>query len=515
MGQSYNVAVIGAGTAGLVTARELQREGHRVTVFEKANKVGGTWLYDSLVESDLLGLDPNREIVHSSLYKSLRTNLPRQVMGFLDYPFVKRESGDTRPFPGHEEVLRFLQDFARDFGLMELIRFGHEVIRVELVDEVSHEWVVESRTRETESRWESKEEVFEAVVICNGKNTEPKVAEFPGISLMPLHQLSVTTTASKYMNIVSLCCSCWDTWPGLQMHSHNYRTPEQFENKIVVLIGNGPSATDILREISPLAKQVHLAFRGSDIMLINLKNYDNAWPHSPIDCAHEDGKVVFQDGSIVEADVIIHCTGYKFHLPFLKSNGIVTVDDNRVGPLYKHIFPPSLAPWLSFVGLNYRVSFYLPFDQNVSWELNVTSEQEVAVSSPNAMSHPSEFCSNVSLIAKAFALVFRVMELQAIWVAKVLSGKVKLPTQEAMAASVEEFYEQMEKAGWPKYHTHSLQNDEGEYASWLAAQSDIRPPKSWEEITFFSFVKGIFGHGENFRDTWDVDKWIQEIESSD
>ncbi|XP_012489744.1 flavin-containing monooxygenase FMO GS-OX-like 3 [Gossypium raimondii] len=439
MGQSYNVAVIGAGTAGLVTARELQREGHRVTVFEKANQVGGTWLYDSLVESDLLGLDPNREIVHSSLYKSLRTNLPRQVMSFLDYPFVKRESGDTRPFPGHEEVLRFLQDFARDFGLMELVRFGHEVIRVELVDEVSHEWVVESRTRETESRWESKEEVFEAVVICNGKNTEPKVAEFPGR----------------------------DTWPGLQMHSHNYRTPEQFENKIVVLIGNGPSATDILREISPLAKQVHLAFRGSDIKLINLKNYDNAWPHSPIECAHEDGKVVFQDGSIVEADVIIHCTGYKFHLPFLKSNGIVTVDDNRVGPLYKHIFPPSLAPWLSFVGLNYR------------------------------------------------ALVFRVIELQAIWVAKVLSGKVKLPTQEAMAASVEEFYEQMEKAGWPKYHTHSLQNDEGEYASWLAAQSDIRPPKSWEEITFFSFVKGIFGHGENFRDTWDVDKWIQEIESSD
>ncbi|KAB2002752.1 hypothetical protein ES319_D11G087100v1 [Gossypium barbadense] len=439
MGQSYNVAVIGAGTAGLVTARELQREGHRVTVFEKANQVGGTWLYDSLVESDLLGLDPNREIVHSSLYKSLRTNLPRQVMSFLDYPFVKRESGDTRPFPGHEEVLRFLQDFARDFGLMELIRFGHEVIRVELVDVVSHDWVVESRTRETESRWESKEEVFEAVVICNGKNTEPKVAEFPGR----------------------------DTWPGLQMHSHNYRTPEQFENKIVVLIGNGPSATDILREISPLAKQVHLAFRGSDIKLINLKNYDNAWPHSPIECAHEDGKVVFQDGSIVEADVIIHCTGYKFHLPFLKSNGIVTVDDNRVGPLYKHIFPPSLAPWLSFVGLNYR------------------------------------------------ALVFRVIELQAIWVAKVLSGKVKLPTQEAMAASVEEFYEQMEKAGWPKYHTHSLQNDEGEYASWLAAQSDIRPPKSWEEITFFSFVKGIFGHGENFRDTWDVDKWIQEIESSD
>ena len=181
MAQSYKAAVIGAGTAGLVTARGLQREGHQVTVFEKGNKVGGTWLYNPQVETDPLGLDPNREIVHTSLYRSLRVNLPRHIMGFLDYPFVKNEGGDLRSFPGHEEVLRYLEDFARDFELVELIRFGHEVVRVERVDEVSHEWVVESRTRETESRWESKEEVFEAVVICNGKHTEPKIAEFSGI----------------------------------------------------------------------------------------------------------------------------------------------------------------------------------------------------------------------------------------------------------------------------------------------------------------------------------------------
>nr|XP_027070953.1 flavin-containing monooxygenase FMO GS-OX-like 6 [Coffea arabica] len=27
------------------------------------------------------------------------------------------------------------------------------------------------------------------------------------------------------------------------------------------------------------------------------------------------------------------------------------VDENRVGPLYKHVFPPQLAPTLSFVGI--------------------------------------------------------------------------------------------------------------------------------------------------------------------
>ncbi|XP_039011985.1 putative flavin-containing monooxygenase FMO GS-OX-like 11 [Hibiscus syriacus] len=103
MGESYKVAVIGAGAAGLVTARELQREGHRVTVFEKVNKVGGIWLYDPL------GLDPNREIVHISLYRSLRVSIPGQTMSFLDYPFVKQEGGDPRTFPGHEEVSGFLR----------------------------------------------------------------------------------------------------------------------------------------------------------------------------------------------------------------------------------------------------------------------------------------------------------------------------------------------------------------------------------------------------------------------
>jgi cation diffusion facilitator CzcD-associated flavoprotein CzcO len=138
-GQSLQVAVIGPGMAGLLTARELKREGHRVIVFEKSNRLGGTWVYDPRVETDPLGLDQGREIVHSSMYRSLRVDLPRRLMGFLDYPFSQKEGGDLREFPGHEEVLRCLEDFARDFELVELIRFGHEVVLVERVNEVSQE----------------------------------------------------------------------------------------------------------------------------------------------------------------------------------------------------------------------------------------------------------------------------------------------------------------------------------------------------------------------------------------
>ena len=38
-------AVIGAGAAGLVAARELLREGHTVQVFEQGERIGGIWDY--------------------------------------------------------------------------------------------------------------------------------------------------------------------------------------------------------------------------------------------------------------------------------------------------------------------------------------------------------------------------------------------------------------------------------------------------------------------------------------
>ncbi|KAL8119228.1 hypothetical protein AgCh_016663 [Apium graveolens] len=131
MPSSLTIAVIGAGVAGLVAGRELKRVGHKVTIFEKQNQLGGTWFYDPRVESDPLSLDPDRDIIHNSLYVSLRANLPRHVMGFSDFSF-KKVYQDSRAFPSHEEVLRFLNDFAEQFGIIELTRFSTEVVRVEL-----------------------------------------------------------------------------------------------------------------------------------------------------------------------------------------------------------------------------------------------------------------------------------------------------------------------------------------------------------------------------------------------
>ncbi|MFS7989701.1 putative flavin monooxygenase, FAD/NAD(P)-binding domain superfamily [Helianthus anomalus] len=97
-----------------------------------ARFIDGTSVYNDRVEVDgCLHLDPNRSIVHSSIYKSLRTNLPRPLMSFSDFSFEDKSYGDLRLFPGHEEVLKFVEDFANEFGVSEVIRINSEVVRVE------------------------------------------------------------------------------------------------------------------------------------------------------------------------------------------------------------------------------------------------------------------------------------------------------------------------------------------------------------------------------------------------
>lgn len=61
-----HIAIIGAGAAGLSAARHSLAAGHRVTVFEQAERLGGTWVYRDTVGIDATGLD-----VQSSMYEGL------------------------------------------------------------------------------------------------------------------------------------------------------------------------------------------------------------------------------------------------------------------------------------------------------------------------------------------------------------------------------------------------------------------------------------------------------------
>ncbi|XP_037302469.1 senecionine N-oxygenase-like, partial [Manduca sexta] len=75
------VCVIGAGVAGLASARYLKEEGINFTVLESTRYVGGTWRYDPRVGTDENGLP-----LHTSMYSNLRTNLPKPTMEMRGFP---------------------------------------------------------------------------------------------------------------------------------------------------------------------------------------------------------------------------------------------------------------------------------------------------------------------------------------------------------------------------------------------------------------------------------------------
>ncbi|KAA8521873.1 hypothetical protein F0562_012813 [Nyssa sinensis] len=222
---------------------------------------------------------------------------------------------------------------------------------------------------------------------------------------------------------------------------------------VVILIGSSSSAVDISRDIAAVAKEVHIASRSvkKDGTLGKLPGYENMWLHSMIENVHEDGTVVFKDGGAVCADVILHCTGYKYYFPFLDTSGIVAVDDNCVGPLYKRIFPPFLAPGLSFVGLPLKPLF----------------------------------------------------EFQSKWIAGVLSGRLVLPSPEEMLADVEAFYLILEASGVPKRYTHNIADYQFKYDDWLAAECGCPPVEEWRKEMYLEASKNKLIRPETFRDEWD------------
>ncbi|CAN1333358.1 Flavin-containing monooxygenase FMO GS-OX-like 3 [Linum perenne] len=441
-----SVAVIGAGAAGLAAARELRREGHKVVIFEKSNQVGGIWVYTPESEPDPMSLDPTRKIIHTSLYASLRTNLPREVMGFREYPFTARpDSRDPRRFPAHREVMLYLQDYAREFGIEEMVRFEREVVKrevvsVEAADESGRSWIVRSISRK-EAAATAAAEVFDAVVVCNGHHSQPRIADFPG----------------------------FDSWPGKQTHSHNYRTPEPFKNQVVVVIGNSFSGADLSIDVATVAKEVHIASRS---VLDNHESqpqsgFSNIWIHPSVERACEDGRVVFKNGTTVCPETILHCTGYKYHFPFFKYQGIVTVQDNSVRPLYKHVFPPHLAPWLSFIGLTWK------------------------------------------------SLIFPMFELQSKWVSRVLSGRAPLPSPDEMVSDVNMFYSAIEASGVPTRYTHSLLDTsaismDGDYAKWVAGQCDCEGFESWRLGMYSATARNRAVRPKTFRDEWEDDELVHQ-----
>lgn len=63
-----------------------------------------------------------------------------------------------------------------------MVRFETEVVKVSLLEGDGHsQWRVKSRKKTNGICFgDEEDEVFDAVVVCNGHYTEPRIAEIPG-----------------------------------------------------------------------------------------------------------------------------------------------------------------------------------------------------------------------------------------------------------------------------------------------------------------------------------------------
>ncbi|XP_049788398.1 uncharacterized protein LOC126191537 [Schistocerca cancellata] len=319
------IAIVGAGAAGLASARHVQAsENHSCVVFERSTHIGGTWVY-----TEEVGIASDGLPVHTSMYQNLRTNLPKEVMGFPDFPIPHREES----YLPAKDILQFLNDYADHFGLRKHIKFQHVVTLVNPRDAV---WDV---TVKNLASGEETVHEFDAVMVCNGHYFLPFVPSLPG--------------SEKFR--------------GRQMHSHDYRVPSLFKGRRVVVVGAGPSGMDLTLDISSQAELVILSHHFKE--KIDTKFPDNVFQKPEIVSLGEES-VTFADGSTYKVDDVFYCTGYQYSFPFLSEKCNVKVEDNRVQPLFKHTIHIDY-PTLCFIGLPFYVCAFSLFDLQARFFLSL------------------------------------------------------------------------------------------------------------------------------------------------
>ncbi|KAK3913651.1 Flavin-containing monooxygenase FMO GS-OX1 [Frankliniella fusca] len=322
-GEPRRVAVIGAGAAGLCAARHLSAAGVPCTVFEQTGHVGGTWVYNERVGLDQFGLP-----VHSSMYRNLRINIPKHVMCYPDFPFKK----GGRSYATHQEIRDYLKNYAQHFDLHQFVQHYSHVKRVA---PQGSRWSV---VVEDLKSGRVTEEVFDAVLVCNGHYSVPYTPTVPNMSL----------------------------YGGVSMHSHDYREPSRFAGADVVVLGANASGLDIAVEVAKVANTVYLS-HNKDPVPSRLP--DNVRQVKGIKEATEDGFLLL-DGSTVRADAVIFATGYEFSFPFLAPECGVRVVNNRVVPLYKHMLHRE-RPTMALIGIPYCVVPFVIFHYQIRYFLSL------------------------------------------------------------------------------------------------------------------------------------------------
>ncbi len=199
--QRETVVVVGAGPSGLETVRTLAAAGIPVQGVERHADVGGIWDIDN----------PGTPMYESAHFISSRT-----LSALAGMPFPE----DYPDYPRHDQLLAYLRAYAARFGLREHIRFGTEVVSAE---PVTDGWDVRLDDGTTIAA--------RALVLCTGNQWHPNLPDYPG------------------------------RFDGETMHSRDYRSPDVFRDRRVLVVGAGNSGCDIAADAARVAAHAAISMR--------------------------------------------------------------------------------------------------------------------------------------------------------------------------------------------------------------------------------------------------------------
>ncbi|MEU9859538.1 NAD(P)-binding domain-containing protein [Streptomyces sp. NPDC047971] len=430
------VCVIGAGLSGLAAAHALSVRGVDFVCLEKSPDVGGIWRQPGAGE-------------RGPAYRSLHLNSAKQLTGYADYPM----SSELPLYPSHSDVAAYLRSFAEWAGLLPRIELRTEVLSVRQgADDV---WTVESR----DARGEVTQRRFERLIVASGHNTEaalpdalpPGSGSFAGTILHSMDYGDGSDFAGQRVVVVGMGASGVDIAADLSRHAARtvlsvrrglHIVPKQLFGMSVDLIADAPWFNDMsFDERRRFVEQALFVARGrladyglpepdhpvfssavtiSDEILSRIR-HGGVVPRPAI-ASLAGSTVTFTDGTTVEADAIVYCTGFRMAFPFLPDGCPVEPRQGAV-ELYKRVVAPRRSG-LYFVGL-----------------------------------------------IRPVGSITRLVEAQSRWVARIIDGDVALPGAEAMGEEISAYLTGVEKR-YGRTEGASIQVDVGPYLRELRELQD-------------------------------------------
>ena len=221
--KTKRIGIIGAGPAGLTSAKQGLAQGFDVIVYEKQSHLGGIW--------NKFG---------KGAYQSVRMQSSKLSFHFSDYP-PKNSISD---FPTRNEVYDYLVSYADHFNISTNIRYNTAVIQVEKKAGCWH------MTSESIDNKKHTTEIFDIVMVASGELWDPNLPKDFSIT-------STKKTPTKETSVEEILVEekpvkekpVKEKRTGYRT-AKEYNTPEEFKGKRVLVVGGGVSGADIAAELS-------------------------------------------------------------------------------------------------------------------------------------------------------------------------------------------------------------------------------------------------------------------------